>query len=71
MSTLYPNSKPYSPGDPVEWTERAGQNNPGRRRGIIAALVQNGKSLLIRTGTTLIELNSGRVKRAQQLGEHV
>ena len=54
---------PMAAGDTVEWTERAAQNRPERRTGIVSRLVDGGRSVLVRTGSTLIELNMGRVTR--------
>ena len=50
-------------GDTVEWTERVAQNRPERREGVVSRLVDGGRSVLIRTGSTLIELNMARVTR--------
>jgi len=55
-------------GDTVEWTEkvgveRGGAIRHGSKRGVVSRLVDGGKSVLVRTGNTLVELNMARVKR--------
>ena len=55
--------KPLAAGDTVEWTERAAQGRHERREGVVSRLVDGGRSVLIRNGSTLIELNMARVSR--------
>ena len=50
-------------GDLVAWTERTGKGQHTRKQGVVMRLVDGGKSVLIRVGNTLVELNMGRVTR--------
>lgn len=63
-----PERRALAAGDTVEWTERVGVDRRGnlvtaKRRGVVSRLVDGGRSVLIRTQATLIELNMARVKR--------
>lgn len=55
--------RPMAVGDIVRWTERTGKCQHTRREGVVTRLVEGGKSLLVREGATLHELNMGRVVR--------
>jgi len=57
-------------GDTVQWTERVfsyvnrvGAIRHEKRSGVVSQIVDGGKSVLIRVGNTLVELNMARVKR--------
>lgn len=55
--------RPMQAGDLVRFTERTAQGRHEEREGVVTRLVDNGKSVLVRVGNTLHELNMARVTR--------
>lgn len=54
---------PMVAGDIVRFTLRAAQGRHERLEGVVSRLVDNGKTVLVRVGNTLHELNMGQLSR--------